>query len=68
MWEYKTETFKIMINDNITLSERLNELGKEGWEVFSIDKKLLQSIDRMRPMLTTKIGYEYETQLKKRVE
>jgi hypothetical protein len=68
MWEYKTETFKIMINDNITLSKKLNEFGKDGWEVFSIDKKVLQSIDRMRPMLTTKIGYEYEAQLKKRVE
>ena len=29
MWEYKTEMFKIMRTDKITVDDKLNELGDE---------------------------------------
>ncbi len=63
-----TEKIDISINcENIEIVVKCKEILDDNnlvWESFSIDKKLLQSIDRMRPMFTTKIGYEYETQLK----
>jgi len=39
MWEYKTEIFKIMRSDKISVDDKLNEFGKEGWEVFQFLKQ-----------------------------
>lgn len=36
MWEYTTKEIKIERNSSSSIDDKLNELGKEGWEAFSI--------------------------------
>lgn len=36
MWEYITKEIKIERNSSLSIDDKLNELGKEGWEAFSI--------------------------------
>ena len=36
MWEYTTKEIKIERNSSLSIDDKLNELGKEGWEAFSI--------------------------------
>jgi hypothetical protein len=36
MWEYTTKEIKIERNSKLSIDDKLNELGKEGWEAFSI--------------------------------
>lgn len=36
MWEYTTKEIKIERNSNLSIDDKLNELGKDGWEAFSI--------------------------------
>jgi hypothetical protein len=36
MWEYTTKEIKIERNSSSSIDDNLNELGKEGWEAFSI--------------------------------
>ena len=67
MWEYKTVIFKILKSDIITLSDKLNEFGKDDWEAFSIDKKLLEGLHAIGTQFTMKLGYEYTVQLKKHI-
>ena len=35
-FEYTTKEIKIERNSSLSIDDKLNELGKEGWEVFSI--------------------------------
>lgn len=36
MWEYTTKEIKIERNSSLSIDDKLNELGKDGWEAFSI--------------------------------
>ena len=36
MWEYTTKEIKIGLDSSLSIDDKLNELGKYGWEVFSI--------------------------------
>lgn len=39
MWEYTTKEIKIERNSSLSIDDKLNELGKEGWEAFSIESE-----------------------------
>lgn len=39
MWEYLTKTIGIDFKSTLTIDDKLNELGKEGWEAFSISSE-----------------------------
>jgi len=39
MWEYTTKKIKIERNSSISIDDKLNELGKDGWEAFSISSQ-----------------------------
>lgn len=66
-YEYKQEQITIEHNSKLTLIDKLNELGSEGWEVISIsvidsDKKL--SIGSFRIHL----GIVYDVLFKRKVD
>ena len=44
MWEYTTKEIKIERNSSLSIDDKLNELGKEGWEAFSILSQQKNSI------------------------
>lgn len=44
-WEYKTITFDQFVNekDDVGIAERLNEYGKEEWELVNMHEPKMQS-------------------------
>lgn len=47
-WEYKEENFSCLSSK---LVDKLNEFGKQGWEVFSIKRQLTPEVMRLNEIL-----------------
>lgn len=57
MFEYKTENFEIIIGSVITVDDKLNEFGKDGWECFNIDKNPIYGEQYGKYMIHTSNKY-----------
>lgn len=68
MWEYKTEKFKVELKGDKTCNDFLNEYGKEGWEVFSIEREKYYDPRLQIGKYRIHTANIYEVKLKRRVE
>lgn len=66
MWEYKTEIVRLNKKDSI--DNKLNEFGKDGWEVFSIESKIVKTIPIRMSIVKIYFEVDYTIKLKKCVE
>lgn len=57
MFEYKTENFEIIIGGTITVDDKLNVFGKDGWECFNIKKKTIYDEQYGKYMIHTSTKY-----------
>ena len=67
-FEYTTKEIKIERNSSLSIDDKLNELGKEGWEVFSILSQQYYDIRLQIGKYKIQSATIYTVKLKRRVE